>query len=37
MIETILQLVIQFFAILFGGSVLAVVFTILFGERWIQS
>ena len=37
MVKTILQLAIQFFAILFGGSVLAVVFTILFGEGWIQS
>lgn len=37
MVETILQLIIQCFAILFGGSVLAVVVTILFGEGWIQS
>lgn len=37
MVETILQLVIQFFAILFGGSILAIIFTILFGEGWIQS
>ena len=36
MFETIFTIIIQFLAILFGGSIAAIILTLCFNDTWLQ-